>query len=69
MIKMKKTKFDWKGLCAILMVAFGSIMIIHDFIKLLNGYCYTILGLGTMFVILILTSEAIEYIQSKLKGE
>lgn len=66
---MKKEKFSWKGLCAILMILFGSGMLVHDFIKLLNGYCYTVLGLGTMFFVLILTSEAAKYIEDKLKGE
>lgn len=64
---MKKLKFNWKGLGAILVITLGSIIIVNDFYKLLNGYCYTVLGLGTMFLVLILMSEAIEYISDRIK--
>lgn len=64
---MKKLKFNWKGLGAILVIALGSIILVHDFYKLLNGYCYTVLGLSTMFLVLIIMDLAIEYIQERIK--
>ena len=64
---MKKLKFNWTGLGAILTIVLGTIFLANDFYKLLNGYCYTVFGLITMFVVLIIMSYAVEYIQERVK--
>ena len=64
---MKKLKFNWTGLFAILTIILCSIVLVHDFYKLLNGYCYTAFGLFTMFVVLFIMDYAVEYIQERVK--
>jgi hypothetical protein len=60
-------KFNWKGLGAILMVALGSITLVHDFIKLLQGYSFTIFGLISLVIIIAIASEGYKYIEDRLK--
>ena len=64
---MKKLKFNWKGLGAILVIALGSIVIAHDFIKLLNGYSYSIIGLISIVLVITMMDLSVEYISDRLK--
>lgn len=64
---MKKLKLNWKGLGAILMVALGTILIIHDFIKLMAGYSYSILGFISLMLVLGLMEISFQYIEDRLK--
>lgn len=61
--------FNWKGLGAILMVALGIITLLHDFIKLMQGYSFTVFGLVSLFFIISLASECYKYIEDRLKGD
>ena len=60
-------KLNYKGLGAILMIALGSIMIIHDFIKLVQGYSYTITGFASLMIVLGLMEISCQYIEDRLK--
>jgi len=62
-------KLNYKGLGAILMVALGTIMIIHDFIKLAQGYSYTITGFASLMIVLGLMEISFQYIEDRLKGD
>ena len=62
-------KFNWKGLGAILMIALGTILIIHDFIKLMSGYSYSILGFISLMLVLGLMEISFQYIEDRLKGD
>lgn len=64
---MKKLKFNWKGLVAILVVATSLIILIHDFIKLVIGYSYTAFGFATIVLVIMAFSEANDYIIERLK--
>ena len=64
---MKKLKLNWKGLGAILMIALGTILIIHDFIKLMSGYSYSILGFISLMLVLGLMEISFQYIEDRLK--
>ena len=64
---MKKLKFNWKGLGAILMIVLGTIVIVHDFIKLLNGYSYSIIGLISIVLVIAMMDISVEYISDRLK--
>ena len=58
-------KLNKKALLSLLVIVIGSLIIIHDFIKLLSGYSYTILGLVSVFMILALMSECYEYLKER----
>lgn len=60
-------KLNYKGLGAILMVALGTILIIHDFIKLMSGYSYSILGFISLILVLGLMEISCQYIEDRLK--
>ena len=59
-------KFNWKGLGAILMVALGIIVLLHDFIKLMQGYSFTVFGLVSLLFIILPASECYKYIEDRL---
>ena len=60
-------KLNYKGLGAILIIALGTILIIHDFIKLMSGYSYSILGFISLLLVLFLMGISCEYIEDRLK--
>lgn len=60
-------KLNYKGLGAILIIALGTILIIHDFIKLMSGYSYSILGFISLLLVLFLMEISCEYIEDRLK--
>lgn len=62
-------KFNWKGLGAILMVALGSIILIHDMIMLFKGYSYSVLGFISLMLVLGLMEISFQYIEDRLKGD
>ena len=64
---MKRLKFNWKGLGAILMVALGSIILIHDMIMLIKGYSYSVLGFISLMLVLGLMEMSFQYIEDRLK--
>ena len=66
---MKKLKLNWKGLGAILMVALGSIILIHDIIMLVKGYSYSVLGFISLILVLGLMEISFQYIEDRLKGD
>ena len=68
-LKMKKLKLNWKGLGAILMVALGSIILIHDIIMLVKGYSYSVLGFISLILVLGLMEISFQYIEDRLKGD
>ena len=59
-------KLNYKGLGAILIIALGTILIIHDFIKLMSGYSYSILGFVSLLLVLLLMGISCEYIEDRL---
>lgn len=59
-------KLNYKGLGAILMVALGSIILIHDIIMLVKGYSYSILGFISLMLILGLMEISFQYIEDRL---
>lgn len=60
-------KINYKGLGAILMVALGSIVLIHDIIMLIKGYSYSVLGFISLMLILGLMEISFQYIEDRLK--
>lgn len=60
-------KFNWKGLVAILTIATGIIILLHDLYKLAIGYCYTGYGLFTLLLVIGAMSIASDYIEERLK--
>ena len=62
-------KFNWKGLGAILIVALGSIVLIHDIIMLVKGYSYSVLGFTSLMLVLGLMEISFQYIEDRLKGD
>ena len=59
-------KLNYKGLGAILMVALGSIILIHDIIMLVKGYSYSVLGFISLMIILELMEISFQYIEDRL---
>ena len=59
-------KLNYKGLGAILIIALGTILIIHDFIKLMSGYSYSILGFISLLLVLFLMEISCQYIEDRL---
>lgn len=66
---MKKIKLNYKGLGAILMVALGVIILIHDIIMLVKGYSYSVLGFISLMLVLGLMEISFQYIEDRLKGD
>ena len=62
-------KLNYKGLGAILMVALGSIILIHDIIMLVKGYSYSVLGFISLILVLGLMEISCQYIEDRLKGD
>ncbi len=62
-------KLNYKGLGAILMIVLGSILLVHDFIKLMQGYSYSVLGFISLMLVLGLMEISFQYIEDRLKGE
>ena len=62
-------KLNYKGLGAILIIALGTILIIHDFIKLMSGYSYSALGFISLMLVLGLMEISFQYIEDRLKGD
>lgn len=62
-------KLNYKGLGAILMVALGSIVLIHDIIMLVKGYSYSVLGFISLMLVLGLMEISFQYIEDRLKGD
>lgn len=62
-------KLNYKGLGAILMVALGSIILIHDIIMLVKGYSYSVLGFVSLILVLGLMEISFQYIEDRLKGD
>lgn len=62
-------KLNYKGLGAILMVALGSIILIHDIIMLVKGYSYSVLGFISLMLVLGLMEISFQYIEDRLKGD
>ena len=62
-------KLNYKGLGAILMVALGSIILIHDIIMLVKGYSYSVLGFISLILVLGLMEISFQYIEDRLKGD
>lgn len=62
-------KLNYKGLGAILMVALGTIILIHDIIMLVKGYSYSVLGFISLMIILGLMGISCQYIEDRLKGD
>lgn len=60
-------KLNYKGLGAILMVALGSIVLIHDIIMLVKGYSYSVLGFISLMLVLGLMEISFQYIEDRLK--
>lgn len=60
-------KLNYKGLGAILMVALGSIILIHDIIMLVKGYSYSVLGFISLMLVLGLMEISFQYIEDRLK--
>lgn len=60
-------KLNYKGLGAILMVALGSIILIHDIIMLIKGYSYSVLGFISLILVLGLMEMSFQYIEDRLK--
>lgn len=60
-------KLNYKGLGAILMIALGSIILIHDIIMLVKGYSYSVLGFISLMIILGLMEISFQYIEDRLK--
>ena len=60
-------KLNYKGLGAILIIALGTILIIHDFIKLMSGYSYSVLGFISLMLVLGLMEISFQYIEDRLK--
>ena len=60
-------KLNYKGLGAILIVALGSIVLIHDIIMLVNGYSYSVLGFISLILVLGLMEISFQYIEDRLK--
>ena len=59
-------KINYKGLGAILMVALGSIILIHDIIILVKGYSYSVLGFISLMLVLGLMEISFQYIEDRL---
>ena len=59
-------KLNYKGLGAILMVALGSIILIHDIIMLVKGYSYSVLGFISLMLVLGLMEISFQYIEDRL---
>ena len=59
-------KLNYKGLGAILMVALGSIILIHDIIMLVKGYSYSVLGFISLILVLGLMEISCQYIEDRL---
>lgn len=62
-------KLNYKGLGAILMVALGSIILIHDIIMLVKGYSYSVLGFISLMLVLGLMEISFQVIEDRLKGD
>ena len=60
-------KLNYKGLGAILMVALGSVILIHDIIMLVKGYSYSVLGFISLMLVLGLMEISFQYIEDRLK--
>lgn len=60
-------KLNYKGLGAILMIALGSIVLIHDMIMLIKGYSYSVLGFISLILVLGLMEMSFQYIEDRLK--
>lgn len=60
-------KLNYKGLGAILTIAFGTGLIIYDLIKLINGYSYTLLGFISLTLVLGLMEMSFQYIEDRIK--
>lgn len=60
-------KLNYKGLGAILMIVLGSILLVHDFIKLMQGYSYSVLGFISLMLVLGLMEISFQYIEDRLK--
>lgn len=64
---MKKYKFNFYGLLAILGVIGGFAILIHDFIAICGcGASYTPFGMTTLLIVLLVASESIKYIEDRL---
>lgn len=60
-------KLNYKGLGAILIIVLGSILLVHDFIKLMQGYSYSVLGFISLMLVLGLMEISFQYIEDRLK--
>lgn len=60
-------KINLKGFLAIIVLAFASIVILHDFAMVCIGYSFTGYGIATLIISIFLGCEAENYIVSRIK--
>lgn len=59
-------KFNKNGLFAMLGVALGIVVLVHDSIMILKGGSYTPVGVATLLLVLVIASESAKYIEDRL---
>lgn len=61
-------KINFKGFLAVIVLAFASIVVLHDFAMVLNGFTFTGYGIATLILVVYAGSIASSYIETRLKG-
>lgn len=66
---MKKKKINWRGVLALLVWSSSIILLIHDFILLMQGYMYTWYGVCTLGAMLFAGCMAEDYMNERIRSK
>lgn len=60
-------KINFKGFVAVIVLAFASITVLHDFAMVLNGFTFTGYGIATLILVIYVGYLSSSYIEARIK--